>query len=566
MARKIGKRVPGEPRGGRGRPCRLRLHKKSKHMQRWFICNPWVRPFLVFSYAASKIQALARGFIIRKYGSLQVFIRYRKDKEARKAKLRSIRMSNHHAHVAALGFNDSRSSTQSQSSTYRTGTGKDGPYNKQLDKYLAFTEIIAQARNGQISPMSISPRERVANLQNVPGLYMNEPKWLSGGYSVWCIVRIQAWYRMCVVRRHHLQRRRIITQIAALAIQNAWRVKLDYDIARQVLSKKQRIALISPITACTRIQLAWRSYCNRRIYFYYRDLVMHKLQGLPSDVLRTIIPNESSLLDRAAGAVVRFRLGSSIFPPKVYFKIFTSRGICDVNAFAPRDYAHEKPLDAIQQHVKPEFIPKDRAKYNRHIRVGSTYFDTKVMTATSMDSWYKREERNPWRPLAASLFEDILIPPWHKQKEKLEKLPAPFHFSRLKRKTDIIRLRKQKKREWLRKAYMLAGVDTIELPPLNHTNSQLQTLQKAGVSTLNAAHEQQPRGLYPNIQNSEKINKIQNVEDMRRLMANDTMHARTYSAQHARTQGQEGQQGSAAGVKSVNVKMVQNSYQNYNTT
>jgi hypothetical protein len=42
---------------------------------------------------------------------------------------------------------------------------------------------------------------------------------------------------------------------------------------------------------------------------------------------------------------VRFRLGGSIFPPKVYFKIFTHRPLCDVNAFAPRDYCNERPID-----------------------------------------------------------------------------------------------------------------------------------------------------------------------------------------------------------------------------
>eukprot|EP00606_Chrysophyceae_sp_TOSAG23-5_P001163 GSChrysophyteH2.ASY1.ANO1.730.1 assembled CDS len=408
-------RQPGEPRGGRGKPCRLTINRKSHYMQRWFVYNPWLRPFIVFSFAASKIQKIIRGHLVRKAGELKDYV-----------------MQRYNRKMAKIQAEREAKATRGQ---------------PQLDKYLAFMDTLRQAEGHTRLGKAV----------------MKAPKWVDGGYSAWCTVRIQAWYRAQVARRHFYLKKNVITQIASLVIQSAFRNHKYYQrqqIAEfEALEKKKRIKVKTPVHASVCIQLAWRSHCNRRIYSYYRDLVVDKLQGAPQDLLRTIIPNEAMLLDRAAGVRVRFRLGGAVFPPKVYFKIFTYRGVCDVNAFAPRDYAKELPQEAFQANIKSQFIPKDQMKYNRNIRVGGTYFDTKVSSATSTDTWYKREEKNPWRPLASQLFDDVLTPPWMKD-GVVEKAPEPFHFSQLKRKTDQVRARKLKKREWLRKAYMLAGCGT----------------------------------------------------------------------------------------------------------
>lgn len=247
-------------------------------MQRWLTQNPWIHPFIIFVYSACKIQKLARGYIVRKQGALSDYLTWRK-RYAKKAKERRLAMS-------SMG----------------TGSGKS----PQLNRYLAFLD---KAGEGIVA----------------------RPSWLDGGYSVWCVVRLQAWYRMTKPRRHFIYKRQIINQIAAMIIQAQWKEKLTRmrnDVIRREAAK---IARIPPHRASVRIQLAWRSFCNRRIYSYYRDLVVNKLQGAPQDLLRTIVPHESELLDRAAGALVRFRLGGSIFPPKVYFKVFTHRGVCDVD-------------------------------------------------------------------------------------------------------------------------------------------------------------------------------------------------------------------------------------------
>lgn len=56
-------------------------------------------------------------------------------------------------------------------------------------------------------------------------------------------------------------------------------------------------------------------------------------------------------------AYLRFRLGGWIFPPKVYFKIYTHRPLCDVNSFAPRDYLAEKTItDGTIKHSKAKSL------------------------------------------------------------------------------------------------------------------------------------------------------------------------------------------------------------------
>ena len=55
------------------------------------------------------------------------------------------------------------------------------------------------------------------------------------------------------------------------------------------------------------------------------------------------------LLDAAAGVRVRFRLGGARFPPTIYYKIFTCSALCDVGAFAPRDYCAARTEEAVYE-------------------------------------------------------------------------------------------------------------------------------------------------------------------------------------------------------------------------
>ena len=370
---------------------------------------------LVFVYAAVRIQRLARGFVVRKHGSLRQVLTYRATR------------------VQALALRKKAIASS----------------NRQLDKYLSYLD----KANNRIRQGGGSSHIKASA----------KPLWLDSGYSSWCAARIQAFWRMVKPRRRFLYKKRFVLQIATLVIQTAYRTRLE--LKRQLLRSREfsYIASISSPRrredmrnfAARKIQQRWRCFCNRRIFRYFRELVCFKLQGAPSDLLKTIVPRETGLFDRASGVHVRFRLGGAVFPPKVFFKVFTHRPLCDVNAFAPRDYTRESKPDAFHNNNYENTLPK-YGKYARSIRVGAKYFDTVVKTsAADTATWYRRKENNPWRPIAAALVEEVLTPPWQRDAPREKKL-APFHFSTYKRREEQLREKKRRKRQWMLKAYLLA--------------------------------------------------------------------------------------------------------------
>jgi hypothetical protein len=248
------------------------------------------------------------------------------------------------------------------------------------------------------------------------------------------------------------------------------------------------------------IQKAWRAYCSVRVYRYLKDIILNKLQGMPADLLRSIIPMEADFLDRASGIHIRFRLGGAVFPPKIYYKIYTHRPLCDINAFAPRNYSTERRAqpDPLSLHNKtPSFsstVPTHRTtganataregsrssfirKIQSSIRVGRAFYDATItppLATDGMEDWYQREDdrSNPWRVISTEL-EEVLDPPppWvyldrqerdsskHKRKKNdLTSSPtSAYHYSRLRRQQDILLEKKRRKREWMLKAYMLTA-------------------------------------------------------------------------------------------------------------
>ena len=182
---------------------------------------------------------------------------------------------------------------------------------------------------------------------------------------------------------------------------------------------------------------------------------MFKLKGMPQELLKSICPSEVNACEKGAGIHLRFRLGGYRFPPKVYFKIFTHRAVCDVGAFAPRDYTVESPMEDIQRNNKVTSKSVSSLPSLTNIRVGCKYFGAKISTnASSFDGWYHRQENNPWRPIAAETFEELLTPPWLREKPH-EQAPKLFHYSKLRRKEDLKKFRKQRRREWMMKAYKI---------------------------------------------------------------------------------------------------------------
>ena len=81
-----------------------------------------------------------------------------------------------------------------------------------------------------------------------------------------------------------------------------------------------------------------------------------------------------------------------------------------------------------------------------------------MTTTVDMDHWYRRVDSNPWRPIASQIMGDLVKPPWCRDEisQPVVKTSNHFHFSRLRRQSDIDGARRRKKREWMIKAHILA--------------------------------------------------------------------------------------------------------------
>jgi len=229
-----------------------------------------------------------------------------------------------------------------------------------------------------------------------------------------------------------LQYKRIgVFHVAAFEIQSAWRTAVQRWEMRLFAEEQLRISQGSMIAharvyAATRIQEAWRKLSNYRVYHALRDIVAQfRGTGDPFLLLRSILPREAMLLDPSMQVHLRFRLGGSRFPPSIYYKIFTHGAVCDLGAFAPRNYAAE--------------------------RMGAPRRE---------EDLYMRFENNGWRPLIARMQ------PGGDQNRKDEverttarKVVKSFHHIRLRRRQDVERTRKQRSIAWMRKLYTMAVED-----------------------------------------------------------------------------------------------------------
>lgn len=121
--------------------------------------------------------------------------------------------------------------------------------NKQLDRYLVYLD----------------------KCKKLPSKL--RPSWLDQGYSTWCAVRIQAMYRKYQLHSIYLKNKKLINQVASIIIQTMVRIWL-YKVRHHA----KRIIMDDSVAALS-IQLCWRSFCNRRIYHYFRDLILIKLKG-----------------------------------------------------------------------------------------------------------------------------------------------------------------------------------------------------------------------------------------------------------------------------------------------
>jgi len=134
------------------------------------------------------------------------------------------------------------------------------------------------------------------------------------------------------------------------------------------------------LDAVPKIQNAWRSYTNRKVYHYYRDIILLKTQTKPAQLLKAVNPCEAQLLEKSSNLHIRFRLGGERFPPKIYYKVYVHGGMVDMNSFAPRDYSS---------------VPKDGKKGEKKM-----YYKEYKEKKPQHDGWYIRQENNGWRPVS----------------------------------------------------------------------------------------------------------------------------------------------------------------------
>jgi hypothetical protein len=104
------------------------------------------------------------------------------------------------------------------------------------------------------------------------------------------------------------------------------------------------------------------------------------LRGNPAKLLKGINPLEAQLLETAVDCHVRFRLGGDTFPPNIYYKVFSKTNVCDINAFAPRDYSSLPREVGKEEKIKFSTYQRNRKEYES-------------------EGWYLRSDNNGWRPV-----------------------------------------------------------------------------------------------------------------------------------------------------------------------
>jgi hypothetical protein len=232
-------------------------------------------------------------------------------------------------------------------------------------------------------------------------------------------VQLQAWWRMTVLRRAYVEARM------------QWlRMKDGVDVADNDIDVQGPGGGPLPATwlAAVAIQNCWRGYMSTRIFRYYRDLISFQERGMPNQLLRCVNPAEARLLDAASRTHVRFRLGGASFPPTIYYKVFVHGGLLDIGSFAPRDYTEEGSKKMAPRH---SVRPGDMLPDHDH------------------DGWYRRLERNNWRPMSMKLVEEGLD--LHLGRGTVQQ--QVFHHSKSLRKDEQERRKRTKKRDWLQKMY-----------------------------------------------------------------------------------------------------------------
>lgn len=284
--------------------------------------------------------------------------------------------------------------------------------------------LVRQRRRGHPKPKVVWPTIDLSwNLSKVKGVSS---------------VRIQRCWRRSV--RFLKYRRYRLYTIAIVDIVLWWQ-------QRRFLPEKKAVLAF---------QTAYRRYCDKKVFRYYRDLLSFQNQGDPKEMLRSINPGEVALMDKASGAFVRFRLGGLSFPPTIYYKIFTKTAVCDLGAFAPRTYTGSQAPSQEFLHTNEYDQNGREAVSDAAVRVGKKIFSAKIKGGKPFpekdgsSEWYMRTDGNGWRSVSAKSLEDARDDPVTATTTTYQ---LPYHYSKLKRVQNKEAQRKAAKRAWMKKLY-----------------------------------------------------------------------------------------------------------------
>ncbi|XP_041054966.1 protein MFI [Carcharodon carcharias] len=147
------------------------------------------------------------------------------------------------------------------------------------------------------------------------------------------------------------------------------------------------------------------------------------------------LENSAKVIQRA------WRRHIETFPPKVYYKIFTHRPIVDICANSPKDYTHP----AVKQKLPRQIHNRNPVKNQEDNRSG----------------WYKRMENNDWR----SLSEKCFVTTTDYMEFEPNRKTTTFHHCKLQRRQEVVRKRKQRKIEWMKKMYYEGMLQAQTLDP-----------------------------------------------------------------------------------------------------
>lgn len=237
---------------------------------------------------------------------------------------------------------------------------------------------------------------------------------------------IQHWWKSTIrnksVIHHHTLRRTNshlyiphIHTLAAITIQYWYRLQLHKQyINRSTPTLYQYASDYKLIKSAELIQKWYRRYVDRKSYRYMRWLLYTANSLTPAQLLQSINCGESYLCrDKSMNCYVRLRLGTPIansFPPLIYYKIFTTMNVTDINSYAPCDY------------TQPSIKSINTDKYN---------------------IVYQRNDMNGWRILS----NDIV------QLNCSESRPRAYPHQKLTRQIDYNKRMKQIKMNWMKKLY-----------------------------------------------------------------------------------------------------------------